>query len=539
MECPKCRFNNRDNANFCLECGLRLESHCPQCGKTLPISAKFCDGCGSELKEISKALTVDYSAPQSYTPRHLADKILTSRASMEGERKVVSVLFADVAESTDIFEKLDPEDVHQIMDECFKILMDEIHRHEGTVNQFTGDGVMALFGAPIAHEDHALRACYASLAIQTSLLAFSRKLKKDLGIVFQVRIGINTGPVFVGSIGDDLRMDYTAQGDTVNLSSRMESNAEPGTVLISANTYRLVKDYFEFESKGRIKVKGKEATLKTYRLLRSGEIETRMAASAARGLTRFVGRRRELETLGGAYEQVQSGQGQVVGIVGEAGVGKSRLLFELRAKLPRGEYTYLEGHCLHYGSAMPYLPILDVFRSFVGIKEGDPELAIRKKMKKRILGLDENLNSVIPPFQDLLSLKVDDAGYARLEPKQKREKTFEAIRDLLIRGSQERPIVLAVEDLHWIDKTSEEFLDYMIGWLPNTRILLILLYRPEYTHQWGSKSYYSKVGVGQLSSGTSTELVRAILEGGKVAPEIRDLILGRAAGNPFFMEELT
>ena len=309
MECPKCRFNNRDNANFCLECGLRLESHCPQCGKTLPISAKFCDGCGSELKEISKALTVDYSAPQSYTPRHLADKILTSRASMEGERKVVSVLFADVAESTDIFEKLDPEDVHQIMDECFKILMDEIHRHEGTVNQFTGDGVMALFGAPIAHEDHALRACYASLAIQTSLLAFSRKLKKDLGIVFQVRIGINTGPVFVGSIGDDLRMDYTAQGDTVNLSSRMESNAEPGTVLISANTYRLVKDYFEFESKGKIKVKGKEATLETYRLLRSGEIETRMAASAARGLTRFVGRRRELETLEGAYEQVQSGQG--------------------------------------------------------------------------------------------------------------------------------------------------------------------------------------------------------------------------------------
>ncbi|MCP4668030.1 MAG: AAA family ATPase, partial [Deltaproteobacteria bacterium] len=486
-----------------------------------------------------EASAIDYNEPQSYTPKHLADKILTSRSSIEGERKLVTVLFADVADYTSMAEKLDPEQVHEIMDGFFKVLMGEIHRFEGTINQFTGDGVMALFGAPIAHEDHAHRACHASLAIQNALVSYAERLKRDNGLEFQARIGLNTGPVVVGSIGDDLRMDYTAQGDTSNLASRMEGLAKPDTVLVSGNTYKLAENYFEFESLGKVRVKGKEAPQETYVLLRPSEVGTRIAASAARGLTRFVGRNRELETIKEAFDRARSGQGQVVGIVGEAGVGKSRLLFELINELPKGEFTYLEGHCLHYGSAMPYLPILDIFRSYIGVKEGEQEHVIRQKMKERILGLDENLKSVIPPFQEFLSLKVEDEEYAKLEPKEKREKTFEAIRDLLVRGSQERPLILAVEDLHWIDKTSEEFLDYMIGWLPNTHILLILLYRPEYTHQWGSKSYYGKVGVDQLSSGTSAELVRAILGGGDVAPELRELILGRASGNPFFMEELT
>ncbi len=204
-----------------------------------------------------------------------------------------------------------------------------------------------------------------------------------------------------------------------------------------------------------------------------------------------------------------------MGIVGEAGVGKSRLLLEFRNTLPKDDYGYFEGRCLHYGGSMPYLPILDVTRSFIGVKEGEQEHVIRQKLNERILGLDENLRHVIAPYQELLSLKVDDEEFAKLEPKQKREKTFEAIRDLLIRGSQDRPLVLVVEDLHWIDKTTEEFLSYMIGWLPKTRILLLLLYRPEYTHQWGSKSYYSMIGVGQLSTSTSAELVAAILEGGR------------------------
>jgi tetratricopeptide (TPR) repeat protein len=342
----------------------------------------------------------------------------------------------------------------------------------------------------------------------------------------------------VGSIGDDLRMDYTAQGDTSNLAARMESSAQPGGIWVTRHIYRQTKEFFEFESLGGIQVKGKENPIEAFRLLRPTQVQTRIAASKAKGLTRFIGRSREMETLNDAFEKVKSGEGQVVGIVGEAGVGKSRLLMEFHSLLSKDDYGYFEGRCLHYGGAMPYLPILDVLRSFIDVKEGEQEQIVRQKLKERILGLDENLRHIISPIQDLISLKVDDEAYTKLEPKQKKEKTFEAFRDLLIRGSQNLPLVLAIEDLHWIDKTTEEFLNYMIGWLPRTRILLLLLYRPEYTHQWGSKSYYRLIGVGQLSVSTSVELVRATLDG-DIVPELRDLILTRASGNPLFMEELT
>ncbi len=326
------------------------------------------------------------------------------------------------------------------MDGCFRLLMDEIHRYEGTINQFRGDGVMALFGAPIAHEDHAQRACHAALAVQKALKPYSEKLQKIYGINFTMRIGLNSGSVVVGAIGDDLRMDYTAQGDTANLASRMESNAEPGSALVSDNTYRLAREFFEFAPPKKLQVKGKQEPVETHQLIRQAEVETRIAASAAKGLTRFVGRGREIETLKEAFEKVQSGEGRVVGLVGEAGVGKSRLLLEFRKLLPKGRFTYFEGRCIHYGGSMPYLPVLDVLRSFIGVKEGEQEQVIQQKLKERVLGFDENLRYIIPPFQELLSLKVDDEAFLKLEPKQKREKTFEAIRDLLIRGSQDRPL---------------------------------------------------------------------------------------------------
>ncbi|MGO9566603.1 MAG: adenylate/guanylate cyclase domain-containing protein [Desulfomonilaceae bacterium] len=539
MKCPECGHENREGAKFCDECGGKLELVCSECGKTNRVGAKFCDDCGHDLRKPKESKPLDYDQPHSYTPKHLADKILSTRSSIEGERKLVTVMFADVAGFTSMSERLDPETVHEVLDGCFRLLMDEIHRYEGTINQFRGDGIMALFGAPIAHEDHAQRACHAALSIQKSLVPYSERVKREYGADFKMRIGLNSGPVVVGSIGDDLRMDYTAQGDTANLASRMESNAEPAGILVSDNTYRLAKEFFEFTAPSAFQVKGKQEPVEAYRLIKPTEVKTRIAASAAKGLTRFVGREREIETLKAAFDKVQSGKGQVVGIVGEAGVGKSRLLLEFRNTLPKGEHWYYEGRCLHYGGSMPYLPILDITRSLIGLKEGEQEHVIRQKLKERILGIDQNLAHVIPPFQELLSLKVDDEAFAKLEPKQKREKTFEAIRDLLIRGSQDRPVVLVFEDLHWIDKTTEEFLGYMIGWLPRTRILLLLLYRPEYTHQWGSKSYYSMIGLGHLSTTTSAELVAAILEGGEVVPELRELILNRAAGNPLFMEELT
>ena len=512
---------------------------CPQCGKISPSDSNFCNGCGHDFRKPKETKPLDFDRPHSYTPKHLVDKILTTRSSIEGERKIVTVMFADVANSTAIFEKLDPEAVHEIMDRCFRLLMDEVHRYEGTINQFLGDGLMALFGAPIAHEDHAQRACYAALAVQKAMSTYGANLHNQYGIDFKMRIGLNSGPVVVGTVGDDLRMDYTAKGDTVNLAARMETSADPGVILVSKNLYRQVKEFFEFKSIGEIRVKGKEEPVEAYRLIKPTEVETRIASSVAKGLTRFVGRTREIEALKEAFGKAESGEGHVVGMVGEAGVGKSRLLLEFRNSLPKDHYGYFEGRCLHYGGSMPYLPVLDVLRSLVGVREGEQEHIIRQKLEARVLGLDEGLRDIIPPLQGLLSLKVEDHAYEKLDPKTKREKTFEAIRNLLIRASQDRPLILTIEDLHWIDKTTEEFLGYMIGWLPRTAILLLLLYRPEYTHQWGSKSYYRGVAVGELSAGRSAELVAAILEGGETAPELRELILNRAAGNPFFMEELT
>ena len=539
MKCPKCRFDNREGAKFCGECGHKFEITCSECGANNRAGNKFCDECGHALKEPTETPAIDYSKPQSYTPKFLADKILINRSAMEGERKLVTVLFADVANYTDMSEALDPEEVHQIMDGSFKILMDEIHKYEGTINQFTGDGVMALFGAPVAHEDHAGWACHAALNIQKTVGEYGEKISKDYGVPFKMRIGLNSGPVIVGSIGDDLRMDYTAVGDTTNLASRMESLAQPGTVLLSKHTHRLVKDYFELKPLGKLAVKGKGEPQEVFELVKAGGSATRLEAAVARGLTKFVGRQNSMAALTEAYEKVKNGTGQVVGVVGEAGVGKSRLLLEFRSRLPQREFGYLEGRCIHFGGAMPYLPILDILRSYFEIEEGEREVVIRMRVKERIMQFDERLQGVLPPIQNLLSLKVEDEAYSKLEPKQRKEKVFEALRDLIVRGSHERPLVIAIEDLHWIDKTSEEFLDYFIGWLANVKVMLILLHRPEYTHRWGSKSYFSRIGVDQLTLKSSAELVKAILEGGETDPELSALILNRAAGNPLFMEELT
>jgi class 3 adenylate cyclase/tetratricopeptide (TPR) repeat protein len=539
MKCPECQTENPEGKKFCRRCGIEMKVVCPRCGAMLQLDDTFCGDCGFKIEEAAKPQSLDYAQPQSYTPKFLSDKILTSRSSIEGERKLVTVLFADVANFTSMSEKLDPEEVHQIMDGCFKILMDEIHKSEGTINQFTGDGVMALFGAPVAHEDHAQRACHAALSIQSAMGEYGDKVSKDCGVEFQMRIGINSGPVIVGAIGDDLRMDYTALGDTTNLASRIERMAQPGTVLLSKHTRRLVNDYFDLNPLGKLELKGKGEPQEVFELVKAGGAATRLEAAAARGLTKFVGRENSMAALTGAFEKVKNGTGQLVGIVGEAGVGKSRLLYEFRSRLPRGDFRYLEGRCIHYGRSMPYLPILDILRSYFEIGEGEREILIRKRIKEKVTRLEEKLQGILPPIQEILSLKVNDEAYSKLEPKRRKEKIFEALRDLLVGGGKELPLVFAIEDLHWIDKTSEEFLNYLIGWMAPLRVMLVLLYRPEYAPQWGNKSYFNRISVDQLSVQSSAELVKAILKGGEAAPELNDLILNRAAGNPFFMEELT
>jgi len=539
MKCAECQAENPETKKFCRKCGRKLSLSCPECGAEVLTDDAYCGECGDDLRKPGDTPPIELNRPHPYTPKHLTDKILTMRASIEGERKVVTILFADVVNSTAIFGKLDPEDVHQIMDGYFRILMDKIHRHEGTVNQFRGDCLMALFGAPVAHEYHAQLACLAALRIQRAMENYKKDMRARFGIDFRVRIGISSGLVVVGSIGDDLRTDYTADGDNVNVASRMESLARPDTILISENTYKLVKDYFEFEPQGNAKIKGKDEPQKVYVLLGPVHIGTRIAASAAKGLTPFVGRNRELNAIKKAYDKARLGQGQMVGIVGEAGVGKTRLLLELKKVLPQGAYIYFEGYCFHHGVSMPYLPILDVLRSYFRIKEGERESVIKQKMNERILDLDANLMSVIGPLQDLLTINIEDQEYADLEPKQKRMSIFEAIRDLLVRGSREKPLVLALEDLQWIDKTSEHFLDYMTKWLHDTSILVILLYRPDYIHGWADKAYFKEVKVDQFSSNDSEQFISAILKDGEVSPQLRDLILSETSGNALYMEELT
>jgi class 3 adenylate cyclase/tetratricopeptide (TPR) repeat protein len=539
MKCPKCNFENPKGAKFCNECGNKFELACPECEAANPPGSKFCNNCGHDLTKPEEAAAIDYSEPQSYTPKFLADKILNNRRSIEGERKLVTVLFADVANYTAIADKLDPEEIHQIMDGCFKILMDQIHKYEGTINQFTGDGVMALFGAPVGLEDHAQGACYARLAIQNAINAYSEKIKQEYGVDFKMRIGLNSGPVIVGAIGDDLRMDYTAVGDTTNLASRMESLADPGSIVISKKTYKIVKDFFEFEPLGKVQVKGKDELQKTYQLIKAGEIETRIKASVIKGLTKFVGRKNSMRTLMDAFERVQSGSGQIVGMVGEAGVGKSRLLFEFVRSVESNDITYFEGRCIHYGETLPYYPFIEILKKYCGIEDTDGEDTYRQKLKDTILGLDPAFEASLPFLEDLLSLKVEDKAYARMEPDQRRWKTIDAVKNLFIKQSQEKPLILAIEDLHWIDKSSEEILSRLIEGIANAKVLILCLYRPEYRHSWSGLSYYHRLGLTQLTVKSSSELVGALLKEGEVEGDLRDLILGKTAGNPLFVEELT
>ncbi len=390
MQCPSCQHENRGQAHICEECGTQLERACGHCGNAVRAGARFCDHCGGSLdlpdteasgpSPLGARAAVLASRIPSYTPKHLMEKVLTSRSAIEGERKQVTVLFADVCGFTGISEALDPEEVHRLMDRCFEILTREIHRFEGTINQFTGDGVMALFGAPIAHEDAPRRALRAALAVQEALSAYSEDIRKEHGVSFQMRIGINTGTVVVGKIGDDLRMAYTAAGDSTNLAARLQSVAEPGTVLVSEHTYRLTKEFFEFSHQGSTKLKGKSSSTTLYRALRPLAVNTRLDVALSRGLTSLVARNAEIDHLMAAFAKAKDGHGQIISLVGEAGVGKSRLSYEFKERLRGEDITLWEAYCPSYGQATPYLPVAQIVKQYCDIKEGDDESKIRKKV---------------------------------------------------------------------------------------------------------------------------------------------------------------
>jgi class 3 adenylate cyclase/tetratricopeptide (TPR) repeat protein len=538
MKCPNCQTVNPDTRKFCRECGGKLSHICPQCGYENLAEDKFCGECGHALAESEVDHHFDYSQSQTYTPKFLAEKILDTRSTIEGERKLVTVLFADVANYTTISEKLDPEEVHQIMDGCFKVLMDEIHRYEGTIDKFTGDGIMALFGAPIALEDAPQRAIRSALAIQREMTRFSARMKSEIEMPsLKMRVGINTGPVVVGTLGSDLRVDFTAVGDTVNLASRMEGLAEPGTVYVTDKTFKLTEGLFRFEALGERQVKGKEAPVKTYRVISPSTRRTRFDVSAERGLTPFVGRERELELLLDGFERARGGTGQAFSIMGEAGVGKSRLLYEFRKAIANEEVTFLEGKCLSYSSGVAYHLLTDLLKSNFDIRESDEESQIRGKVKEglNILGLNEP--HTLPYLLELLSVRDSGIDDIPMSPDARRDRIIEAVKRTMLRGAEIRPLIVAIEDLHWVDKSSEDAVKYLLETISGARIFLIFTYRPEFVHTWGGRSYHSQVTLNRLSNRESLAIVAHLLGIEDIDRELEELIVEKTEGIPFFIEE--
>jgi class 3 adenylate cyclase/tetratricopeptide (TPR) repeat protein len=483
------------------------------------------------------ALAGRFASPDAYTPRHLAEKILTSRSALEGERKQVSVLFADVSGFTSLSERLDPEDVHALMNRVFELMLDEVHRYEGTVNQFLGDGIMALFGAPIAHEDHAQRAAHAALGIRRRLDELRYDLERRRGLVFEVRQGINTGLVVVGSIGTDLRMDYTAVGDTTNVAARLQQVAAPGHVVVSSATHRLIDGYFHTRALGEVTLKGKAEPVPVWELISRRAARTRLEVEAERGLTPFVGRERELGLLRDAFDRARAGQGQIVFVAGEPGIGKSRLLLEFRQRLG-GDATWLEGRCMSFGRSIAFHPLIDLLKRNFRIEEGDGEGAIVRKIERSVLVLGEDLRPALPYLRYLLSLDPGDASVAAMDPLQRRGETFDALRRLTLRAAEIHPQVYVFEDLHWMDQATQDYLVSVADSIAGSRTLLVLTYRPGFVHPFGERSYHTRLALNALSREDSARMAQEVLAVDSVPADLRGVVVGKAEGNPFFIEEV-
>jgi class 3 adenylate cyclase/tetratricopeptide (TPR) repeat protein len=535
VPCSRCQHENPPQAKFCLECGAKLALTCSNCGTELPPEARYCLHCG---QAVSAGLVASrFSSPESYTPKHLAEKILSSKSALEGERKQVSVLFVDVAGSTSLSERLDPEDMHGLINRAVELMLAEVHRYEGTVNHFLGDGIMALFGAPIAHEDHAQRAVHAALGIKKALGVYGDELERHHGINFHVRQGINTGLVVVGKIGSDLRMDYTAIGDTTNVAARLQQAGAPGHITISEVTHRLVSGYFHTRSLGELALKGKAEPIQAWEVISARVARTRLEVEAERGLTRFVGRERELRLLFECFEKAKAGHGQLVFVAGEPGIGKSRLLLEFRRRLA-DEATWVEGRAMSFGRSIAFHPLIDLLKRNFRIEEADTEGTIIKKIETSVLRLGEDLRPILPYLCYLLSVDTRDPAVLRMDPQLRRGEIFDALRRMAVRAAEVHPQVVVYEDVHWMDQATEESLVFAADSIPNSRILQILSYRPGYQHPLGERSYHTRIALDNLSTADSAEMTKAILATEQLPDELHRLIVRKAEGNPFFVEEV-
>jgi class 3 adenylate cyclase len=479
------------------------------------------------------------SAPalEARMPRHLAERVLRSRAALEGERKQVTVLFADVKGSLALIEHADPEDARRILDAALGVMMDGVHRYEGTVNRVLGDGIMALFGAPIAHEDHAVRACYAALAIQRAMQIQAAELRGARGVEVSARIGLHSGEVLVRAIGNDLSMDYDAIGPTVHLASRMEQLASPGTIRLTAATAGLAEGFVELRTLGQVPVKGLSQPVEAFDLVGVGAARTRLQAATGRGLTPFVGRTDELAALDRARELAAAGQGQIVALVGEPGVGKSRLFYELTHGARMRPWLVIEGTSVSSGRAASWAPVVDLLKPYFGIAQGDDRRASAEKVLGKVLLLDETLRPILPAMLALLDLPVEDAAWQGLDPPQRRRRTLDGVKALLVRESQRQPLALVLEDLHSIDGETQALLDSLVESMSTCRILLLVNYRSEYRHGWGSRAHYTQLRIDPLEAAGAEELLSALLGDAQALAELRRRLLAASEGNPLFLEE--
>jgi len=544
MECTKCHFENPEGMSFCGGCGEKLQKICTRCNSENPSHFKFCGQCGHDLTHVleppRKELSFDEKLQkiQKYLPGGLTEKILSQRGKIEGEHRQVTVLFADMENFTPLVEKLGPEEAYSIMDQVYEILIHKVHDFEGTVNEMTGDGVMALFGAPIALEDAPQRAIRSALAIHQQIARFSERMRQEKGIPpVRMRIGIHTGPVVVGTLGNDLRVEFKAVGDTVNLASRIQNLAAAGTTYVSGNTFNLTEGLFRFESLGPREIKGKEEPVTVYQVIAPSSRRTRFDVNAERGLTPFVGRARELENLLDGLDRAKSGRGQAFSLIGEAGVGKSRLLYEFRKAVANEDITFLEGKCLSYGRGSAYHPIIDILKATFNIHETDADHQIREKVADGLKKFKIDESSGLPYLLELLSVKDSGMDKISISPEGKKDRIIEVLKQISLRGSEIRPLIMAIEDLHWVDKSTEDALKYILEVIPGARIVLIFTYRPEYAHTWGRKSYHNQLMLNRLSNKESLAMAANLLNTGQIDRDLEDLILSRAEGIPFFIEE--
>ncbi|HEX9818278.1 MAG TPA: AAA family ATPase [Methylomirabilota bacterium] len=512
-----------------------MTTSCLACGAAVAPGSRFCQACGQPQPGPAAALlSPRFASPVTYTPRHLAERILDSRSALEGEHKRVTVVFCDIVESSALAARLGRERMHDLLQRFFDLALEEVHRYEGTVNQFLGDGFMALFGAPLALERHERQAVLAAVAVH-------ERVRLELPVAaglpearLALRTGINSGLVVVGRIGDNLRMDYTAIGETTNVAARLQALAERGGILVAQTTWERARDLVESRPREPIVLKERAEPIRAYDVTGTRAGRT---AEPLRSLTPFIGRAHEMLELHEALDHAQKSRGQAVAIVGEAGMGKSRLLFEFRRTLRARGVLCLDGGCLPYGSTIPYLPILDLVRGAFGIVPGDTPETMAGKATRGTEDLGADPATAVPYLLHLLGVKERTAPLEALSPQAIKSRTSEVLGDLVLRASRRRPLVIVVEDMHWIDQASEEFLTALIDVLPAAAILFVATYRPGYGPAWIQRSYATQVALRALADREAQALVRQ-LAGADMTEVDAQALVARGEGNPLFLEEL-